>query len=110
MSIKLAVVIVFLIMFTVGPLLCPRVVAQKQAPSSFSPSIEEPFSVVLARDKAAKSRVMAAHQKLMEERYDLARHFDSKITMTRGKAIPVGPTAKLRSGVTWDALGKMSPD
>jgi len=86
------------------------VVAQKQTPSSFSPSIEEPFSVVLARDRAAKSRVMAAHQKLMEERYDLARHVDSKVTMTRGKAIPIGPTAKLKSGVTWDALGKMSPD
>jgi cytochrome c peroxidase len=29
--------------------------------------------------------------------------------MTRGKAIPVGPTAKLSRGVTWDQLGKMSP-
>jgi hypothetical protein len=30
--------------------------------------------------------------------------------MSRGKAIPVGPTAKLASGVTWDSLARLSPD
>src|SRR5687768_15248864 len=30
--------------------------------------------------------------------------------MTRGKPIPVGPTAKLKVGLTWDRLGQMSPD
>jgi len=110
MKIKLAVVIAILAVFVGVPLISPRTAAQTQRPSSYSPSIEEPFSVVLARDKAAKSRVMAAHQKLMEERYDLARRVDSKVTMTRGKPIPVGPTARLKGGITWEQLSKLSPD
>lgn len=84
--------------------------AQQQKPSSFTPVIEEPFDVVRARDKAAKSRVMAAAQKLLEERYDLRRRVDESVRMTRGKPIPVGPTAKLKSGVTWEQLGRMSPE
>lgn len=83
--------------------------AQQQRPSSFSPVIEEPFDVVRARDKAAKPRVMAEHQRLLEERYDLSRRVDENVRMTRGKPIPVGPTAKLKSGLTWDQLGRMTP-
>src|ERR671939_645159 len=30
--------------------------------------------------------------------------------MTRGKPIPVGPTAKLKAGLTWEQLGRMSPE
>lgn len=83
---------------------------QQQRPSSFSPVIEEPFDVVRARDKANKARVMAEHQRLLDERYDLSRRVDDSVKMTRGKPIPVGPTAKLRSGMTWDRLGQMTPD
>ena len=86
--------------------------AQKQPdqkPSSYTPVVEEPFDVVRARDKAAKNRVMAAHQKLLEERYDLSRRVDESVRMTRGKPIPVGPTARLKSGATWEQLGRMSP-
>jgi cytochrome c peroxidase len=79
-------------------------------PSSFSPAIEEPFDVVMARDKAAKARVMAAAKRLLEERYNLARRDDPNVKMTRGKPIPVGPTARLKSGVTWEQLGRMTPD
>ena len=82
--------------------------AQQQRPSSFSPVIEEPFETVLARDKAAKPRVMAEHQRLLEERYDLSRRVDDGVRMTRGKPIPVGPTAKLKSGMTWDQLGRIA--
>ena len=82
---------------------------QQQKPSSYMPVIEEPFEVVRARDKAAKPRVMAAAQRLLEQRYDLQRHVDESVRMTRGKPIPVGPTARLKSGVTWEQLGKMSP-
>ena len=46
---------------------------QQQGPSSFTPVIEEPFEVVRTRDKAAKARVMAEHQRLLDERYDLDR-------------------------------------
>lgn len=85
--------------------------AQKpERPSSFSPVVEEPFDVVRARDKAAKARVMAAARKLLEDRYDLSVRVDPNVKMTRGKAVPVGPTARLKSGITWEQLGKMSPD
>jgi len=83
---------------------------EQQKPSSFMPVIEEPFEVVRARDKAAKSRVNAAAQKLLEQRYDLQRRVDENVRMTRGKPIPVGPTAKLKGGVTWERLGGMSPE
>ena len=81
----------------------------QKPPSSFTPVIEEPFEVVRARDKAAKSRVMAAAMRLLEQRYDLRRRVDENVRMTRGKPIPVGPTARLKSGMTWDQLGRMSP-
>jgi cytochrome c peroxidase len=74
------------------------------------PVIEEPFEVVRARDKAAKAGVNAAAQRLLEQRYDLRRRVDEAVKMTRGKPIPVGPTAKLKSGVTWEQLGQMTPD
>jgi cytochrome c peroxidase len=83
---------------------------QEEQQTSFSPVVEEPFDVVRARDKANKSRVMAAHMKLLEERYDLRRRVDPSVKMTRGKPIAVGPTAKLKGGVTWEQLGRMSPE
>jgi cytochrome c peroxidase len=82
----------------------------QQKPSSFTPVVEEPFDVVRARDKAAKTRVMAAAQRLLEQRYDLTRRVDQSIRMIRGKPIPVGPTARLKTGVTWDELGRMTPE
>lgn len=83
--------------------------APKDPPSSFMPVIEEPFDVVRARDKANKARVNAAAMRLLETRYDLSRRVDPDVKMTHGKSIPVGPTARLK-GVTWDQLGRMSPD
>src|SRR5438552_2960463 len=70
--------------------------------SSFTPVIEEPFAVVLARDKANKPAVMAKQMALLNERYDLSRRVDQNVTMTRGKPIPVGPAAKLPPGMTWE--------
>jgi len=102
-----------LLAIVAGTLITRQVRAQRQQdskPSSFTPVIEEPFDVVRARDKAAKAGVMAAHRKLLEERYDLTRHVDERVRMTRGKPIPVGPTARLKNGVTWEQLGRMSPD
>jgi cytochrome c peroxidase len=87
----------------------PKPQDQKQSSYIF-PVAEEPFDVVRARDKAGKPRVMAAHQRLLEQRYDLRPHVDENVRMTRGKPIPVGPTARLKSGVTWEQLGRMSPE
>jgi cytochrome c peroxidase len=117
--VKLFVILAFASVFVALLLVGPRTGAHSrppqsksadQQPSSFTPVVEEPFEVVRARDKAAKSRVMAEHQKLLEDRYDLRRHVDENVRMTRGKPIPVGPTARLKNGVTWEQLGHMSPD
>ena len=113
--IKLLVTLTVAAAFAVALLYNPPAGAQdrargREAPkSSFSPVIEEPFEVVLKRDKAAKAGVMAAARRLLEERYDLSRRVDQAVKMTRGKPIPVGPTARLRGGVTWEQLGRMSP-
>lgn len=110
---KLLLVIVFGLASAAALLISTNVGAQDrekpQQPSSFSPVIEEPFDVVLRRDKANKARVMAAAQSLLKDRYDLTRRVDPEVKMTRGKPIPVGPTARLKSGTTWEQLGRMSP-
>ena len=102
-----------ILLATVAAMLITRQVRaqqQDQKPSSFMPVIEEPFDVVRARDKAAKAGVMSAHSKLLEDRYDLTQHVDESVRMTRGKPIPVGPTARLKNGVTFEQLGRMTPE
>ena len=54
------------------------------------------FKAVMTKDKADKAAVMARQKKLLEERYDLTPRPDKTVKMTRGKPIPVGPTARLR--------------
>ncbi len=71
---------------------------------------EETFQAMMTKDKADKDKVMARQQALLEQRYDLSRHVDPKVTMSRGKPIPVGPTAKLPNGMTWDKLAAMAPE
>ena len=66
---------------------------------------EESFEAMMAKDKADKDAVMARQKKLLEERYDLTPRPDPKVKMTRGKPIPVGPTAKLPDGMTWEQAG-----
>lgn len=108
-EIKSLVIFGFVISAAAFMLAGPRASASsRQQQTSFGPVVEEPFAVVLKRDKEAKPRVMAEHQKLLDTRYDLSRRVDPDIKMTRGKPIPVGPTARLK-GVTWEQLGKMSP-
>ena len=102
-SLVLVLSVVAILVVTTG------VRAQQQRPSSFSPVIEEPFDVVRARDKANKARVMAEHQRVLDERFDLRRRVDESVRMTRGKPIPVGPTAKLKPGLNWEQLGSMTP-
>src|SRR5260370_5719751 len=46
----------------------------------------------------------------METAADLRRGRDNAVTMSRGKPIQVGPTAKLPDGVPWETLTAMSSD
>jgi cytochrome c peroxidase len=61
-------------------------------------------------DVQAKAGVMAAQRKLLEQRYDLTPRFDPEHRMSRGKPLPVGPTARLASGQSWESLARMSPE
>ncbi len=85
---------------------------KKSIPTSYdqvSPLLlgQESFASMMAKDKADKDKVMGLQKKLLEERYDLAVRVDKKVTMTHGKPIPVGPTAKLPEGMTWTKLADM---
>ena len=60
-------------------------------------------------DIAQQGQVMAAQRQLLERRYNLTPQVDSQVTMARGKPVPVGPTAKLPQGVSWEQLPSMTP-
>jgi cytochrome c peroxidase len=63
-----------------------------------------------AEDEAEKPAVLERQRKLLETRYDLTPRPDPKVRMTRGKPIPVGPTARLPEGMTWEKLAELAPD
>ena len=71
---------------------------------------KESLKAVMTKDKADKPAVMARQKKLLDERYDLSARPDKSVTMSRGKPIPVGPTAKLAAGTTWVNLAEMPAD
>src|SRR5436305_872434 len=55
---------------------------------------------ITAQDKAMKPKVMEAQRSLLEKRYNLIPKLDPEAKMSRGKPLPVGPTARLSAGVT----------
>src|SRR5437016_4783108 len=82
----------------------------EKKPTSYLPVIEDNFDDVLARMKADKPKVMKRQMDLLEERYDLSDRPAKGVTMSKGKkAVQEGVRVKLPSGVTWEALAKMSP-
>ena len=80
-------------------------------PSSYAPVVDhEHFEVVIKRMTQAKPEVMAKHQKLLEERYDLSDS-PSKVMMSPGrKPVQKGVRVKLPDGMTWQKLAAMTPD
>ena len=62
------------------------------------------------KDIADKPQVMAKQNKLLRDRYSLDCKTQSGVTMTKGKPQPIGPTVALKDGMTWDQLGKMTPE
>jgi cytochrome c peroxidase len=65
---------------------------------------------IMQADIAEKPAVTAAQRRLLESRYDLTPRLDPGAKMSRGKPLPVGPTARLASGLTWERLAGLSPD
>jgi cytochrome c peroxidase len=68
------------------------------------------FAEMMEKDKAAKADIVARQKALLEERYNLAAKPHDSIKMTRGKPIPVGPTARLPEGMTFEQLAGMTSD
>lgn len=81
----------------------------KQHGSSYTEVVEKPLAEVMAKDKSDKAGIMKRQRQLLHERYDTTRKIASDITMSRGKPLPVGPTARLK-GMTWDQLSFMTPE
>jgi cytochrome c peroxidase len=65
---------------------------------------------VMEKDMAEKPKVMATHKALLTDRYDLDCKTQSGVVMSRGKAQPIGPTVRLKNGMTWETLGQMHAD
>jgi cytochrome c peroxidase len=78
--------------------------------SSYLSVNEESFPTVFARMRAAKADIEKRQQELLAARYDLSDRPVLGVTMSRGKAIQGGVRVKLRSGVTWDALARISSE
>jgi cytochrome c peroxidase len=74
----------------------------------FDLSPPEPFATVLGREQAQRSKITTGQRSLLEGRYELTPRSAAGVTMTRGKPVPEGPTAKLPSGVTFDNLATMT--
>ena len=68
------------------------------------------FEETMKQDVADKPKVTAAQRKLLESRYELMPKLDPEVKMSRGKPLPVGPTAKLAHGMDWDKLAGMKPE
>ncbi len=64
----------------------------------------------MAKDIADKPKVMAKQAKLLKDRYKLDCKTRSGVTMTKGKAQPIGPTVQLKEGMTWEKLSQMDVD
>jgi hypothetical protein len=67
---------------------------------------EDP-DAIMNRLIAGKPAVMQAQQALLQQRFNLEPKRDPEVKMSRGKPLAVGPTARLRNGVTWDRLAQM---
>src|SRR5687767_2124037 len=79
----------------------------KQEPTNTS----EPRPMAGGKPLPDKGPVMQKQQEYLKQRYDLSGKTDPNVKMSGGrKNIPVGPTARLPQGVTWEQIGNMSPD
>src|SRR5205823_36433 len=64
---------------------------------------------IMKEDIAAKPKVMALQKQLLAGRFDLEPRPHPTAKMSRGKAVLVGPTARLARETTWDKLAEMEP-
>jgi cytochrome c peroxidase len=67
------------------------------------------FEEIMQTESQARPQVMEAQRRLLELRYDLEPRLDPEAKMSRGKPLPVGPTARLPETTSWEDLAEMSP-
>jgi cytochrome c peroxidase len=67
------------------------------------------FEEIMQADTTQKGQVMATQRQLLERRYTLTPQVDAQVTMSRGKPVPIGPTARLPQGMSWEQLASMTP-
>ncbi len=68
------------------------------------------FAEVMKRESEGKAGVMTAQRKWLEDHYNLTPAAVKGVTMTRGKPVLAGPTAKLAQGHSFDQLAQMTPE
>jgi cytochrome c peroxidase len=68
------------------------------------------FEQLFKQLSAEKPNVTARQRKLLEARYNLEPKLDPKVTMSRGKPLAVGPTARLPEGMDFEKLADMTPE
>ena len=80
--------------------------------SSFaSPDLGMPFADWKANMTQQRPQVDRAARAVLEARFRLDCTTDASATMSRGKPLPIGPTARLPNGVaSWEAYAAMAPD
>src|SRR5438067_1526777 len=85
--------------------------AGRQPPGGPDLLKQEPHPTANGKPLPNRDDVMRKQREYLAARYDLSGRTDPEVKMSGGrKAVPVGPTAKLPEGVTWEQLGQMSPD
>lgn len=67
------------------------------------------FEEIMKADIDARPKVMSTQRQLLNQRYNLTPRLDPVAKMSRGKPLPVGPTARLAGGASWEQLAQMRP-
>ena len=79
------------------------------AASSSLAFAQESFDDLVKRLSQEKPKFAERHQKLLNERYDLADKPADGVTMAKGKAVQSGVRVKLPKGTTWEKLATLPP-
>ena len=74
----------------------------------FDLSPNEPLGTVMEREQGQRASLAETQRRLLDARYDLTPRFVEGVTMSRGKLVPKGPTAKLPDGMSWEDIASLS--
>lgn len=93
-------------------LFSPLLVSAQEAKSNVYAPVSIPIDLdaLISKMKAEKPGIIAKHQALLEERYDLSNIAVEGLTMSGGKAVQSGVRVRLPEGKTWKQLADMSVD